>query len=95
MLPEINFPLIVGTLTVIVGLVVKLLGFPDQFLKNYKRKSTDGLSSIFIILAFVSYILWTLHGFFQQDLVLILGQGVGVLTTGAIVYQIFIYRKKE
>lgn len=92
---QINLPLIIGVLTVVVGILVKLLGFPDQFLKNYKRKSTEGLSSLFIVLAFVSYILWTLHGFYQKDLILILGQGVGVLTSGAILYQILIYRKKE
>lgn len=92
---NITLPVIIGTATVAVGILVKLIGFPDQFLKNYKRKSTEGLSSIFIFLAFISYILWTLHGFFQQDLVLILGQGAGVITTGAIVYQVLIYRKRS
>lgn len=86
---------VIGVLTVSVGLLVKLLGFPDQFLKNYRRKSTEGLSAIFIVLAFVSYILWTVHGFIEKDWVLIVGQGVGVLTTGAIVYQLVIYRKKK
>lgn len=90
----ITLPVIVAGATVGVGVLVKLLGFPDQFLKNYKRKSTVGLSTIFFVLAFVSYALWTLHGYFQNDWVLIVGQGVGVLTTGAIVVQIVMYRKK-
>lgn len=30
----------------------------------------------------------------KKDWVLIIGQGAGVLTTGAIVYQIIIYKKK-
>lgn len=91
----LTFASIIGVLTVVIGLLVKLLGFPDQFLKNYRRKSTEGLSAVFITLAFVSYILWTIHGILQKDWVLILGQGVGVLTTGVIVYQLMIYRKKE
>ena len=91
----LSFALFVGIATVILGTLVKLLGFPDQFLKNYRRKSTEGLSTIFIVLAFFSYILWTLHGVLQKDWVLIVGQGLGVITTGAIVYQIFIYRKKK
>ena len=91
---NLNFPAIVGVATIIIGILVKLFGFPDQFLKNRRRKSTEGLSSIFIVLAFVSYLLWTLHGYLQKDWVLIIGQGIGVLTTGAIVYQIMIYRKK-
>lgn len=91
---DLTIPAIVGGATLIIGILVKLLGFPDQFLTNHRRKSTEGLSTIFIVLAFVSYLLWTLHGYFQKDWVLIIGQGVGVLTTGAIVYQIIAYRKK-
>jgi uncharacterized protein with PQ loop repeat len=53
---------IVGVLTVIIGILVKIIGFPDQFRLNYKRKSTKGLSTLFFALAFVSYILWTVHG---------------------------------
>lgn len=97
MFSEFNFtlPIIIGALTLIVGILVKLIGFPDQFLKNYKRKSTEGLSTIFFILAFVSYFLWTMHGLLQNDQVLIIGQGIGMLTTGAIIYQIVIYKKKK
>jgi len=95
MLPfEITFAVIIGVLTVVIGILVKIIGFPDQFRKNFKRKSTRGLSTIFIVLAFVSYILWTLHGALQGDWVLILGQGVGIITTGMIVYQVIIYRNK-
>ncbi len=91
----LTFASIIGVLTVGVGLLVKLLGFPDQFLKNYRRKSTEGLSAVFYYLAFVSYILWTIHGILANDWVVILGQGVGVLTTGAIVCQLLLYRNKE
>ena len=92
---ELVFGVIIGILTVFVGILVKVFGFPDQFMKNYRRKSTEGLSTIFIILAFISYILWTLHGFLQDDLVLIIGQGVGIITTGMIVFQVFYYKKRK
>ncbi len=91
---DLNFAAIVGVLTICVGVLVKILGFPDQFLKNYRRKSTEGLSTTFFVLAFISYLLWTLHGYLQKDWVLIIGQGVGVITTGTIVYQIIVYKKK-
>lgn len=91
----ITFAAVIGVLTVVIGILVKILGFPDQFIKNRKRKSTEGLSTIFIILAFISYILWTTHGILKNDWVLILGQGVGILTTGMIVFQVFYYRKKK
>ena len=32
----ITFATVIGVLTVIVGILVKVLGFPDQFMKNYK-----------------------------------------------------------
>jgi MtN3 and saliva related transmembrane protein len=83
---------IVGTLTVLMALLVKFVGFPDQMRKNYKRKSTKGVSTIFYILAFIGYSLWVVHGILQQDNVLIIGQGLGVITTAIILGQIFMYR---
>ncbi|MCH7730018.1 PQ-loop repeat-containing protein [Patescibacteria group bacterium] len=57
---------VIGFLTVALSILVKVIGFPDQIRKNFKRKSTEGLSTYF-------YVLWTTHGFFQKDRVLILG----------------------
>jgi len=76
----------------VFSVVVKVVGLPDQIKSNYKRKSTEGLSPWFVLSAFVSYILWLVHGFLVHDWSLIIGQGLGVLTTGVIVWQIFLYR---
>ena len=94
-LTEITFASIIGILTVGIGILVKAIGFPDQFRLNHKRKSTKGISTLFYVLAFISYILWTTHGFLENDWVLIAGQGMGILTTGMIVAQIIVYRKKK
>ena len=94
-LTQITFAVIIGILTVIVGILVKVLGFPDQFIKNYKRKSTKHLSTVLYILTFVSYILWPMHGILQKDWVLIAGQGFGIIIAGMIVVQIIIYRKNK
>jgi len=91
----LNFALVIGFLTTALSILIKVVGFPDQIRKNYQRKSTEGLSSSFYILSFITYSLWTLHGFMQKDWVVILGQGLGIITTGFIVYQICIYRKKK
>jgi MtN3 and saliva related transmembrane protein len=91
----ITFAAIIGILTVMIGILVKVIGFPDQFRLNHKRKSTKGLSTLLYVLSFVSYILWTLHGILQKDWVLIIGQGVGIITTAMIVIQIYIYRKNK
>ena len=89
-----SFATIIGVLTVTIGVLVKVIGFPDQFRLNYKQKSTKGLSTLFYILALLSYILWTVHGILKKDWVLITGQGVGIIVTAMIVFQIIIYRKK-
>jgi hypothetical protein len=34
------------------------------------------------------------HGIIQNDMVLIIGQGLGIVTTGVILVQIYIYRGK-
>ena len=94
-LTEITFASIIGILTIVVGVLVKMVGFPDQFRLNYARKSTKGVSSLFYFLALLSYILWTTHGFLQNDWVLIIGQGIGIITTAMIVSQIIIYRRNK
>ena len=91
----INFAAIIGTLTVIFSLLAKILGQPDQIRKNFKRKSTEGLSTTMIVIAVISYALWTIHGIIEKDWVLIFGQSLGVLTMSIILIQIILYRKKE
>lgn len=89
----ITFAGVIATLTLIFGILVKIIGFPDQIIKNYKLKSTEGLSTKFIVLSIIVYILWTIHGFLQDDWVLIIGQGLGIITTGVIFGQILWYKK--
>jgi len=91
----LNFALIIGFLTTALSILVKVVGFPDQIRKNHKRKSTEGVSTSFYILSFLVYVLWTIHGILQKDMVVVFGQGLGIITTGAIVYQIYIYRSKK
>ncbi|NTU47007.1 hypothetical protein HGA88_05260 [Candidatus Roizmanbacteria bacterium] len=91
----LTFTIIIGFFTTALSILIKVIGFPDQMRKNFKRKSTEGVSATFYILSFVSYILWTLHGLLQKDWVVFFGQGLGIITTGIIVYQIFIYRKSK
>ena len=92
---EITFAAIIGVLTLTVGILVKMIGFPDQFRLNFKRKSTKGVSTIFFVLAFISYSLWTIHGILRDDWVLVIGQGLGIFTTGMIVVQIIMYRNNK
>ncbi len=86
---------VVSFLTLAIGILVKLIGFPDQVRINYKHKSTDGLSTSFMIISWLAYALWTFYGILKGDRVIIIGQGLGVLTAGIILWQIFIYRRNK
>jgi len=86
---------IVGVLTVMASVFVKLIGLPDQIRKNHRRKSTRGLSMTFILTSVVAYALWTIYGLLKHDWVVVLGQGAGVITTGAVLYQIWLYRESS
>ena len=86
---------ILGIMTVVVAILVKFVGLPDQVRKNYKRKSTEGLSVPFFLLGLLSYFLWTLYGLITNDVVVALGQGAGVVTMGIIAYQIWLYRGEK
>lgn len=94
-LQTITFVGVVGIITVVLGILVKVIGFPDQIRKNYQKKSTEGTSTALFLLSFLAYSFWTLHGILIHDTVVIVGQGLGIITTGAILGQIYIYRKKK
>lgn len=91
----LTFAGVVAILTTATGIIVKVIGLPDQIRRNYKRQSTEGLSAAFWSISFFAYALWTLHGALQHDWALIIGQGLGIVTTGVILVQIFIYRQKN
>lgn len=82
-------------LTTVMSVFVKLVGLPDQIRSNYRRKTTDGLSNWFMICTLLSYMMWVVHGIQVHDEALIIGQGLGVVASAAIIYQMFIYRKNR
>jgi len=90
----LTFAIVIGFLTATLSILIKVIGFPDQIRKNYKRKSTEGVSATVYILSFITYLLWTIHGAIQMEWVIILGQGLGIFKKGVILYQIFLYRQK-
>jgi uncharacterized protein with PQ loop repeat len=90
-----TFVAAVGVMTIVLSLLTKLIGFPDQMRKNHQRKSVEGVSVAFYALSFITYVTWTLYGVLKKDPIVAIAQGLGVVTTGIICYQIVIYRKKN
>lgn len=86
---------IISTLTVIVSLISKVWGFPNQIKLLHKYKNVKNISLIFHCLATVSYGLWTLHGFLRNDWFTVIGQGLGVVFSAIIVGIIIKYRNED
>jgi uncharacterized protein with PQ loop repeat len=86
---------IVSLMTVIASISIKLIGEPDQIRRNYKRRSTVGLSPLLYGLSVLSYSLWTVHGLQTGDMAIIVAQSAGILTSGIILFQMWRYRKSH
>jgi uncharacterized protein with PQ loop repeat len=84
---------ITAILTTIMSVGVKVIGMPDQIKSNYRRKSTEGLSSWFLVCTLLSYGLWVVHGFQVHDMSLVIGQSLGVVVSAVLVGQMWAYRK--
>lgn len=84
---------IVGIATIAISSCIKFIGFPKQAIKIYKSKSNANVSALLFCFSFVSYILWTYYGYLKNDRVIMVGQGVGILTSGIVLY--LIYKNKK
>ncbi|MFA6340705.1 MAG: SemiSWEET family transporter [Candidatus Paceibacterota bacterium] len=84
---------IIKIVTVVLSLIVTGLGLTAQVRKNYVRKSMEGLSSFYFSILAVSYTFWTIYGFSQKDLVLIIPMGLGMIVSWVVVGQFFVYKK--
>ena len=78
--------------TVILSLIVTGLGLTSQVKKNYKRKSMEGLSFFYFSILAVSYSFWSLYGFSQKDLVLIIPMTLGAIMSWVVVAQFLVYK---
>ncbi|UBB89934.1 hypothetical protein J4771_00865 [Candidatus Kaistella beijingensis] len=87
-----TFAYIIGILTVVTSLAVKIIGYPTQIMKIHKNKNVDNLSITLAIISFVTYICWTIHGIIKNDVVVIAGQSLGIVTSGILLFQILKYR---
>jgi uncharacterized protein with PQ loop repeat len=79
-------------LTVILSLAVTGFGLTSQVKKNYVKKSVSGLSFLYFSLLAISYSFWSVYGFSQKDLVLIIPMTLGMIMSWVVVAQFFRYQ---
>jgi uncharacterized protein with PQ loop repeat len=82
-------------ITVILSLIVTGLGLTSQAKKNFDRKSMEGLSFFYFSILAISYSFWSIYGFSQKDLVLIIPMTLGAIMSWVVVVQFLIYKKYE
>jgi len=87
--------IIIGTLTLIVSWLIKLIGFPHQIRNIIVSKDSSGVSLPLMVLSFFSYCLWTTYGILKKDYIVALAQSIGILVGGITIIIIIKYRKKE
>jgi MtN3 and saliva related transmembrane protein len=85
---------IISALTIIASYLIKLIGLPQQAYRIYKSGDTKNVSTVLFIFSFISYTLWTYYGVLKNDYVIIIGQSVGILTSGIVLFVIYKSKKK-
>lgn len=84
----------VGIIATIASLTIIALGFPAQIIKNYRRKSCDGIAPPLIYSACCSYTLWSIYGWTKPDWFLVVSQTPGCLLIYTLLFQLVYYRRR-
>jgi MtN3 and saliva related transmembrane protein len=82
-------PLIVATLAPIVNCVQLI----PQLYKTYRTKSVKDLSFYSLLLLLTTIILWLLHGYFINDISLVVAGIISLVLNISLIRLYFLYRK--
>ena len=92
-----NTETILGFVATTTGITVASVGLPMQLLKNFKRKSVEGLSLVFWVLAYINGWCWVAYASakIQPDYFLIIANIPGLFFLTILFIQFYIYTKKR
>ena len=84
-----------GWFALVVSVIFTSFGLPVQIAKNYKNKSTEGLSLWMFSMMFVTYLSWVLYAYAHTppDWFIIIPNSIGMVGVLFIMWQFFIYRE--
>ena len=83
---------VIGGITLVLSIASRVIGFPDQIRKIMKTKNVESISLPFFGIAFIACIFWVIHGIYIKDWVTIIGQSIGAISCGIIVFLIYKYK---
>ena len=89
-----NIENVIGVAATTMGLIVACIGLPIQIIKNYKNKSTNGLSFSLWTLGLINGSLWLSYGFIKPriDWFIVTSNIPGVFFTCVMLLQFYLYR---
>lgn len=90
-----TFESIISTLTVIASFATKTIGAPSQIKLLLKTRNSDSFSALHNSIIFIAYCLWSIHGYLQKDWTVMIGQGIGILTSGTLLYFVLKFKKSN
>lgn len=85
--------LMLGYIAAGISLIVIFVGFPRQAIKNYRRKSCEGVDLTLVSSAFAAYTAWSTYGWSIGNDFLFWSQTPGAVFTAIILLQFYFYRK--
>jgi len=85
----------IAVMTVVGSISIKLVGIPDQIRMLIKTQEIGNISLLNYWLSLITYFFWTVHGIIKHDVVIILAQSLGVITTGILLAIIFSIKRKK
>lgn len=87
----------IGLLASIAALSTSFWGLPAQIVKNFKNKSSEGLSPSLIISSTISYGLWSAYGWTKEpmDWFIIASQTPGSVLFLVLLFQLYFYRDRK
>lgn len=81
-----TFEAVISTLTVIASFSTKVIGAPSQIKLLLKTKNSASFSILHDSIILIAYCLWAIHGYLQKDITVMAGQGIGIITSGLILF---------
>lgn len=84
-----------GYASMITSLSISVVGFPAQIVKNFRRKSCEGISHSLVYSTFSAYMCWSLYGLTKGDRFIFISQSVGFFLCGIILIQTLLYPTKR
>ncbi|PHR49176.1 MAG: hypothetical protein COA32_03760 [Fluviicola sp.] len=87
-----TFEGIISMLVIITSLSTKVIGVPHQISLILRTKTVHNLSFLHYSIIWVTYLLWIIHGILEDDIAIIISQGIGVLVSTVLLSIIFYFK---